>query len=88
VIEVLHFGYSLGWIFTAVAVFVVGQRLRDDHLPSPQTVLWSLVAGAIWPLLLVGALQLGATILVSRMLRDEPEPEMNTFGALKTLTKA
>jgi hypothetical protein len=88
VIEVLHLGYSVGWILTGVGVFVAGQRLRDHRQPSRQTVLWSFAAGAIWPVLLVAAVQMGVTILLSRMLRDEPEHHTTSFRELETLTKA
>jgi hypothetical protein len=73
-ISSLFFGYFVGWIVVAMGTFVVGQWLSDEWKPAPHALRWSIVAGAMWPLLIAAAVQMIVTVWLSRVLRDEPWP--------------
>jgi hypothetical protein len=46
-------------LIIAVGVYIVSRRLGDDRRPSARPVVLSVLAGALWPLLLIGLLELG-----------------------------
>lgn len=61
--------YLVGALLTAVVTFALARHWRDIARPGAHTLLLSVVAGALWPLVMVGALQLGAIALVVAMIR-------------------
>jgi ABC-type Mn2+/Zn2+ transport system permease subunit len=61
--------YLVGAAMTAVVTFALARHWRDMTRPAAHTMLLSVVAGALWPLVVVGALQLGAIALVVAMIR-------------------
>jgi hypothetical protein len=56
--------YLCGWMFTTAAALTAARALTDtSRVPGLRGyALTSAVAGAIWPLLLVGVAELGALI--------------------------
>jgi hypothetical protein len=66
----IHFGV-LSVLVAAVAVFVTMARLRPSEVQSRPThpVLLSLVAGALWPLLLVGLAEFAIVAAMPAALR-------------------
>jgi hypothetical protein len=67
VTEPLVLAYLAGWIGTALGVYVAGSRIRDDRRPPRHPLVWSLVGGSVWPLLLLGALQFGSLAVASKV---------------------
>lgn len=61
--------YLVGAGITAVVTFALARHWRDIAGPGAHTRLLSAIAGALWPLVVVGALQLGAIALVVAMIR-------------------
>lgn len=74
-----------------VAAFVVALAawFVSPHFPSydpPSDVargFWSIIAGALWPLILVGAAQIYAVLYVTRRLRPDHSEELNPAPALE-----
>jgi hypothetical protein len=54
--------YLGGWILTTVVAFAGGKHLRDRRSPPLHPLLVSMVAGAIWPLILLGVAEIGAEV--------------------------
>jgi hypothetical protein len=54
--------YLGGWILTTLVAFAGGKHLRDRRSPPLHPLLVSMVAGAIWPLILLGVAELGAEV--------------------------
>ena len=52
--------YLGGWWPVTLAAYAAGKRLRDPHAPAKYPVMVSLVAGALWPLLVVGLIELSS----------------------------
>jgi hypothetical protein len=69
------------WIYvaasavTTAATFVASRRLRDRSQPPLVTdaVFVSLLAGALWPLLLLGVVELSSVAAYSTLVKDDPE---------------
>jgi hypothetical protein len=61
--------YLLGWLTTTIGfVFVVG-KLNDRLAPAPHPIPLAVVAGAAWPLVLLGAAQFTAVAVVLDAIR-------------------
>jgi hypothetical protein len=55
--------YLGGWIIlTTLVAFAGGKHLRDRRSPPLHPLLVSMVAGAIWPLILLGVAEIGAGV--------------------------
>ena len=50
----LFVGYTAVALVAAVVVFLASARLGDERRPGPQRFGLSLVAGAVWPVILLG----------------------------------
>jgi hypothetical protein len=63
--------YSTAWLLTAVAFYVEGRRLRSDRTPPDHPLVMSILAGAVWPLMLLGLVELGALAATEKVVHDE-----------------
>lgn len=76
VTEVVALFYLVGAVITAVVTFALSYRWRDARQPAARTVPFSVLAGVLWPLAVVGAVQLGAVALLmaaARQRRDDAD---------------
>jgi hypothetical protein len=60
--------YLSGWILATIGVYVAGQRLDVPYSPAHHPFLVSLLAGVVWPLLIVGLIELSSIIVVTKVL--------------------
>ena len=49
--------YLAGWVVATVVVFLAGKRLNDRDAPAAHPAALSIVAGLMWPMLIVGAVE-------------------------------
>jgi hypothetical protein len=68
--------YLIGWLPATLAAFAAGKRLRDPQAPARHPMTVSFVAGALWPLLVVGLLELSSVM----MFTDTPAKAPNGIG--------
>ena len=61
--------YLGGWILTTLVTFAEGKHLRDRSGPAPHSLLVSVVAGALWPLILLGVADIGAVVAYRKAYR-------------------
>lgn len=64
-IAIALYGYLALWALTTIGLALVARRKR----PLPHPVPVTIAAGAAWPVLLVGAAQLGAVALAAEAVR-------------------
>lgn len=57
--------YLVGWIVASAGVFAAGKRLSEPGMPPSYRLILSVAAGFIWPLLLVGAVELSSVAVYS-----------------------
>ncbi|TFV61463.1 hypothetical protein E4P42_00765 [Mycobacterium sp. PS03-16] len=76
--ETITVAYLAGWWLTSVAVYVAGRRLRADATPPERPLAMSFVAGAVWPLLLLGLVEVGALAVTEQAAHDE-EPRLSVL---------
>jgi hypothetical protein len=73
--------YLGGWLVSSAIAFVAARHLGDRRLPTVQTLALSLLAGAVWPLLVLGAIEVSSVAALSaarswRKPREIPESWM------------
>jgi len=67
--------YAALAMVTATAVFLLADRLREPGVPTPHRPgRWAMVAGLLWPVLVVGLAQCGLIVIVRKRLRRATRP--------------
>jgi hypothetical protein len=78
--------YLVGVVVTTSGAYVQSRLFRDDQMPPPQHPLGiALVAGLIWPVVVLGVVQFGLLAVAHRVMRRHvaatgPE-ELQTYDA-------
>jgi hypothetical protein len=57
--------YLCGWVVTTIGTLVAVNRLPDRRRPH----LLAVLAGALWPVLVVGVIELVAIVVLARSMR-------------------
>lgn len=78
-VEALVLGYLVGWILFTLAVYAASRRFSDTRSPAPHPVGVSILAGALWPLLLVGLVELSSVVVYTKA-RAKPEAGIGIFA--------
>lgn len=67
-VNTLITAYLIGWLPVTFAVYAAGKRLCDRRRAAddPLMVVVSLAAGALWPLLMVGLVELSSIVMLTR----------------------
>jgi uncharacterized membrane protein YhaH (DUF805 family) len=64
VIYAVVWGYVSGWLVAAIVLAVIVKRLNDSSQPQPHPIRVAVAAGAVWPLVILGATQMAVVALV------------------------
>lgn len=61
--------YVWGWIVTTAVTFLAARTFADERSAPPVESLVgiSVIAGALWPVLVVAAVELGSVVTVSKL---------------------
>ena len=57
-------GYVFGWLVATIVLAAIVKRLNDASRPQPHPIGVAVAAGAVWPLVILGATQIAAAALV------------------------
>ncbi|MCF6390367.1 hypothetical protein L2K20_25620 [Mycobacterium sp. MBM] len=57
--------YLIGWVVSTAVVYVASRRLNDPGNPAPHALVLSAVAGTLWPMLLIGAVEFSSLMACS-----------------------
>ncbi|PXW96478.1 hypothetical protein C8E89_1529 [Mycolicibacterium moriokaense] len=58
--------YLSGWVIGTIAAYTAARHLHDRCEPSPHPLCVSVLAGALWPLLLVGLVELSSVVMLTK----------------------
>ncbi len=70
--------YVGGWLTVSFAAIAARRRLSDSESPPDHPLLVSIAAGAVWPLLVVGLVELSSIFVFTRA---QPK-QASEFGIL------
>jgi hypothetical protein len=73
VVDILVGVYLSGWVLAVIGVYVAGRHFSDPRSPAPHPLWVSLLAGAIWPLLIVGFVEISSVIVYTKV-QSKPGP--------------
>lgn len=71
--------YLGGWMVAALGMYVASRRWNDRRSPAPNPLWVSVLAGAIWPLLIVGIVELSSGILYTKA-QSRTDPAVGIFA--------
>ena len=78
-LDIVAMSYIGGWMVATLVVYAMARRLADRRSPSPHPLVLSIVAGALWPLLVVGLAEL-SSVMVYAKVYSKPEPALGIFA--------
>jgi hypothetical protein len=67
VVVMLIVVYLGGWLSVTIAAYAAGRRLADRESPAAHPLMVSVVAGAVWPLLVVGLVELSSVMVFTKV---------------------
>lgn len=65
--EILLGLYFCGWIVVSLGLYVAGRRFADPGSPAPHPVWISFLGGAVWPLVLIGFIELSSVVVYTKV---------------------
>jgi hypothetical protein len=71
--------YLAGWAIAAVALYAASRRFSDEWSPAVHPLGVSLVAGAVWPLLVVGLVEMSSVVVFTKV-QSKPGPGVGIFA--------
>ena len=70
--------YLAGWVMASVALLAASKRYSDGRSPAVHPLRVSLIAGAAWPLLVVGLVELSSVVVLTKV-QPKPSSGVGTF---------
>jgi hypothetical protein len=71
--------YFAGWLVTGFGAFAAGKRLSHRQSPAVHPLMVSVAAGAVWPLLLIGLVEL-SWVMVLTKVPSKPRPSVGIYA--------
>ncbi len=72
--------YLIGLVVTTIGAYAEGRWfLRDERTPTTHPLAVAVLAGALWPLLLLGVVEVGAVVALQKTMR-EPRTGVQIYG--------
>lgn len=71
--------YLAGWIVATLGMYAASKRWNDRGSPAPHPLWVSVIAGAVWPLLLVGMVELSSVVVYTKV-QSKPGPGVGIFA--------
>jgi hypothetical protein len=66
VTEVLFFAYLCGWGLAAPGLYLASRRLSSKRTAPPHPLPLSILAGGLWPLILLGVVEIGSIVAAAK----------------------
>ncbi|WP_347685575.1 hypothetical protein [Mycobacterium sp. B14F4] len=64
--ELLLGFYFCGWAVVSLGLYAAGRRLSDNESPAPHPLWISFLGGAVWPLVLIGFVELSSVVVYTK----------------------
>jgi hypothetical protein len=72
--------YLGGWMLATLGAYAASRRWNDRQSPAPHPLWVSVLAGAVWPLLLVGIAELSSFIVYTKVQSISRRGRVPQFG--------
>jgi hypothetical protein len=74
------YSYLLGWAVTSIGLAITVRKLHDPVRPQSRPIWIVVAAGAVWPLLILGAVQMATVALVADVARSRTSRSIREDG--------
>lgn len=72
--------YLAAAIISAIVVFIVSGRVGEERRPTPERIGLSSAAGAIWPVILLGLVELSSVAVYAKVYEhDDEDPRVEVL---------
>jgi hypothetical protein len=71
--------YFVGWVVASFALYAAGKRLTETHSRAVHPVIISVAAGAVWPLLVIGLVELSSVVVLTKV-PAKPRPSIGIYA--------
>jgi hypothetical protein len=71
--------YLGGWVVVAVGLCGVAKHFSDPNSPAPNPRALSIIAAALWPVLVVGMIEFTTAAMYARVHKKD-EPAVGVFA--------
>jgi hypothetical protein len=71
--------YFAGWAITSFAAYAAGKRLSEHHSPAVHPVIVIVAAGAVWPVLVIGLVELSSVVMLTKV-PSNPRPSIGIYA--------
>ena len=71
--------YLGGWVLATLGMYAASRRWNDRHSPAPHPLWVSVIAGGVWPLLIVGFVELSSVVLFTKV-QSKSGPGVGIFA--------
>jgi Na+/H+-translocating membrane pyrophosphatase len=71
--------YLAGWVIASMALYAASRRFSDAQTPAEHPLRVSLIAGAVWPLLVVGLVQMSSVVVITKV-QSKPSPGVGIYA--------
>jgi hypothetical protein len=71
--------YFAGWAVTGFAAYAAGRSLSHRSSPAVNPLVVSVAAGAVWPLLVIGLVELSSVMVLTKV-PSKPRPSVGIFA--------
>ena len=78
-VDTLLIVYFVGWVVAGFVAYAAGKRLSQRHSPPAHPVIVSVAAGAVWPLLVIGLVELSSVMMLTKV-PSKPRPSIGIYA--------
>lgn len=78
-VDVLAISYLSGWVVATLVAYAAAKRFSELRSPAVRPITVSLLAGAVWPLLVIGLVELSSVIVYTKV-QSKPGPGVGIFA--------
>ncbi|MCW2729465.1 MAG: hypothetical protein JWR13_281 [Mycobacterium sp.] len=68
--------YLGGWVVTTLATYVASRRLADGSTTPLNSLCFSLLAGLLWPLMIIGVVEFSSVAVYSTAKSRRHDPDV------------
>jgi hypothetical protein len=71
VTQILLTGYLIGWLVTTVVLAFTVRKMQDPARPQPHPLPLTVLAGAVWPILILGVAEYASVAAAAAVVHDD-----------------
>jgi hypothetical protein len=79
VVPTFELVYLAGWVVTTAVTYVASRRLADGPTTPRSSLCFSLLAGLLWPLMVIGVVELSSLVVYAAAKAWRRHPDVPDY---------